>query len=224
MKRKMMLLSYGIEKKTPLYGETPAPRMEVHTSISRGDSSNSFIITLHNHTSTHVDAPWHFTKSGKKIGDYRLDELIFEKTLVIDVKKGPGGWIGPEDMRGAKLKDCDFIILRTGFGKHRGDGIYRTKNPGVSPEFFSFIRTKYPNVRGVGIDTVSIASRSDREKGRLAHRMAFEKKKGFGEPLLIVEDMNLAPLKGGKKLARLIIVPIRIDGIDSAPCVVLAER
>lgn len=217
-------LSYPVSTKTPVYGNSPKPRITPYKSIARGDSSNVYTITLCNHTSTHVDAPAHFVPNGKTIFDYPSEELIFRKPLLVDIPKKPGEWVEEEDVKEAvKLKDSDCLLIRTGFGTLRSQDIYKTHNPGISPEAILWLRQKIQMIRCIGIDSLSVSGFQDRPRGRKAHLAAFEKHRGLSEPLLLLEDMNLSVLKKGEKIRKLQIVPWPIVGIDSAPCTVLAE-
>ena len=95
--------------------------------------------------------------------------------------------------------------------------------PGISPEAILWLRQRFRKIRCVGIGSISISGFQDRTRGRKAHLAAFEKRSGFGEPLLVIEDMNLAVLKPSEKIQKITAVPWFISGIDSAPCTVLAE-
>jgi len=183
------------------------------------------MITLHNHAGTHVDAPAHFISGGRPISDYSLDELIFENPMLIGCPKTPGGQIGLGDISTKKLEDIDCLLLRTGFGRFRKKDpeTYRTQNPGITPEAIQWIRKEHPRIRCIGVDSISISAFQDREQGREAHKTAFKKEDYSGEPLLIIEDMKLSAITTHDKLKKVLIIPWQISGIDSAPCVVLAE-
>ena len=66
----------------------PALRIEPLKRIARGDSNNVSIVTLGDHTGTHVDAPVHFYDGefrlprGKTIAELSLDKLIGEAVLI----------------------------------------------------------------------------------------------------------------------------------------------
>ena len=219
------ILSYPIDENTPIYGSTPKPTINPYRRVSKGDSSNSYIITIHNHTGTHVDAPRHFIPDGRPISDYSFDELIFNNPLLIECLKAPGEQIELGDISTQKLEGVDCLLLRTGFGRFRdrNQEIYCAHNPGIMPEVIFRIRKEFPEIRCIGIDSISISGFQHRELGREAHIAAFIKREGFGKPLLFVEDMNLEVLLPGDTIKRVIIVPWHILGIDSAPCVVQAE-
>lgn len=195
-----------------------------HTSVAAGSTSDTYAITVYNHTGTHVDAPAHFVPNGRRISNYSPEELVFRKPLLVDIPKGPGEWVEEENVkRAVKLKGADCLLIQTGFGDLRNQDIYKTHNPGISPEAIFWLRRKFQTIRCIGIDSLSISGFQDRPRGRKAHFAAFERRAGFGEALLLVEDMNLAALKAGIKIQKITVVPWSILCVDSAPCTVLAE-
>jgi len=219
---KYVLLSYGINKNTPIYGNTPKPRILAHSRISDGDSSNTAIISIHNHTGTHIDAPKHFIDDGKAISEYTLDELVFKDPLIVDCPKDGASLICPDDLQHAShmLKKSVCLLLRTGFGQFRNEEKYRTHNPGIAPDTILWIRKEYPNIRCIGIDTISISSFQHRTIGRKAHKAAFINQMDMGEPLLLIEDLNLGAISD--RIIEMLVLPWQIDTIDSAPCHVIA--
>lgn len=221
---KYVLLSHTINEDTPLYGNTPKPRILARSRILEGDSSNTAILSIHNHTGTHIDAPKHFVDDGKAISEYTLDELVFKDPVIVDCPKDDAVLITPEDLQHAShmLQKSDCLLLRTGFGQFRDEERYRTHNPGIAPDTIHWIRKEYPNIRCIGIDTISISSFQHRIVGRKSHRAAFAIETGLGEPLLLIEDMNLDVLSSGE-LKYVIVFPWQVNNIDSAPCSVLAE-
>lgn len=219
-------LSYLIDENTPVYGSTPEPQIYHYRQISSGDSSNSYVLTIHNHTGTHVDAPRHFIPDGRHITDYSWDELTFNNPLIIECLKGPGEQVELRDIFKQKLDDSiDCLILRTGFGRFRDKNqkIYRTQNPGILPEVILWLRKEFPAIRCMGTDSISISGFQYREQGREAHIAAFKKREDLNEPLLLIEDLNLNTLSAHDKLKKVMIIPWQISDIDSAPCVVLAD-
>lgn len=221
---RILSLSYPIDAETPTYGDLPKPKIMPYKSIAAGNTSNVYAISIYNHVGTHIDAPAHFVPNGKCISDYSPGELIFRRPLLVDIPKGSGEWVEEENVKNAvKLKSVDCLLIRTGFGDLRDQDLYKTHNPGISPEAILWLRREFQTIRCVGIDSISIAGFQDRARGRRAHLTAFERRDDFGEPLLLMEDMNLAVLNSGEKIQTIMVVPWLISGIDSAPCAVLAE-
>jgi len=214
-------LSYSLDTNSPMYGNGKGLELEQLTSLDKGNSSNTFRISIPNHAGTHVDAPAHFIKGGRKISEYSFDELIFRKPIVIDVPKSEGNWIEKVDIEkyAAKLSKADCVLIRTGFSKYRGKEVYWKNNPGISPEAISYIRN-FKKVRCIGIDCISISGFQNRERGREAHKLAFENNNDLGRPLLIIEDIGLESVR---RMKRLVIIPWKIKNLDSAPCSVICE-
>lgn len=218
------LLSYIIDEKTPLYGNTPVPSIIPQSSISKGDTSNTFLLTIHNHSGTHVDSPNHFIENGRRISDYSLDELIFTKPFIWNFPLDDSHLIRIEDIVASSqyLSDVDFLLIHTGFGKFRNEDKYRTQNPGIAPETIMWLRKNFSDIRCLGIDTISISSFQHREVGHKAHIAAFFQDDDLGEPILLIEDMKLDEI-WNKKVKRIIVLPWLVDGLESAPCNILAE-
>lgn len=217
-------LSHLLEENSPVHMNLKKPEVIHNSQIPRGDGYNSFIITAENHSGTHIDAPGHFIDGGKTISQYRPDELVFNKPMILDVIKDPNETINLQDVHEVNLSDVDCLFFRTGFEVYRDEHPekYLTENPGISPETVSWIRENYPRIRCLGIDTVSMSSYQNPEPGRQAHVNAFKENEKLGEPLLLIEDMKLGDIKTDE-LKWVMVVPWQIKGIDSAPCTVIAR-
>lgn len=217
-------LSHWLLDNSPVHIGLKKPEIIPNSQISRGDGYNSFIINVENHSGTHIDAPDHFLNNSKQISNYAPNELIFTNPIILEIFKGQNELIELKDMVGAYLNDADCIFFRTDFEKYRDSDPekYLTQNPGISPEVIYWIRENFKNVRCIGIDCISISSYQNPNKGKEAHLNAFKIDGNLGESLLLIEDMKLSEIKNGD-LKCVIVIPWQIEGIDSAPCTVLAE-
>jgi kynurenine formamidase len=219
---KYQTISYPLAHQSPVHKGLLKPTIKAHSQIKEGKKYNSYLIHVENHSGTHVDAPAHFLPQGKKIGDYLPEELIFSHPLVLDCPKEDYELITRDDLRTVNLDRVDCLLFRTGFGKYRKKDTerYLTQNPGVSPEVVNFLRENYPSIRCLGMDTISISSYHREDLGIQAHLNAFLE--GSGEPILLVEDLNLEALGDVDLVEEVLVIPWQIDGVDSAPCTVLA--
>jgi len=120
------------------------------------------------------------------------------------------------------LKKCDILLLKTGFWRwrYRNKGIYRLENPGVSPEVADYIRSKFENIRCVGIDSISVSSYANRGLGRKTHQIFLKDNEYRGDPVFLLEDLNLSS-RYLDRLKTIFICPLMIENIDSAPCTVI---
>ena len=113
--------------------------------------------------------------------------------------------------------DTDILLIRTGYEKYRNNEKYWAKNPGISAEMASILRSDFPSVRAVGMDIISVTSRLHREEGRKAHGKFL----GDGyksDPIVLIEDMSL--INYTDDINRIIVCPLMIQDADGAPCVV----
>jgi len=214
-----VMLSHKLSSTTPCYDDGPRLEVQPVKQIAQGDSSNTFFLKLYNHLGTHVDAPNHFDVEGRKIHSYTAEELVFEKPTLADIPKNSGELIQDTDLHPFEhlLHKTDILLIRTGFQRFRDTDpmTYMRRGPCLSAEAAGYLR-KFSNLRALGIDTISISSPLLREVGREAHRLLLK-----GRSFLIVEDMDLL----GKPLdyKRVVIAPLLVEEVDSAPCTVLAE-
>jgi arylformamidase len=188
--------------------------------MERGDTSNLFVMQFSNHTGTHIDAPRHFVPDGPSIGEFRVEEFIFDRPLCVDLHLRDAELLRAADFEpyAAAISSCDLLLVRTGYTHVRRTDPLRYSNfgPGMSVEGARYLSTQFPQLRAVGLDTISLASMQHLDEGLEAHRILLG---GKGRRFLIVEDMNLD--YDLLHLRRIFAIPLLIDGVDSAPCTVV---
>ena len=128
------------------------------TSISEGDTANSMHLSMPNHAGTHIDVPKHFFDNGKTLSDYPASFWFFQKPQLIDVSCDDGQLIIPLEIVPNLNNDTDILLIRTGYEKYRNNEKYWAKNPGISAEMASILRSDFPSVRAVGMDIISVTS------------------------------------------------------------------
>ncbi len=207
------LLSHSISTTTPLYGGT-TPSITTHRCMDAGDSSNSLMLTMPNHTSTHVDVPFHFVATGKKITDYSAKDWLFKHALLVSCTAGEGSLVTIEDLdlSGLKKSDYEAILIKTGFERYRGEEKYWASSPGLAPGLYDALKARFPRLRAVGMDFISTSSYLHREAGRVTHR------EFLGGGVLLIEDMKLGHIKNSPD--SLIVSPLLIENGDGAPVTV----
>ena len=117
-----------------------------------------------------------------------------------------------------ELARCDLLLIKTGFSKHRATDLdrYVWKTPGISADAASYIVTKCPNIRAVGLDCVSLEGVRDCSHGFKAHKSL------LGKEVFVIEDLKLSQVSNSN-LLRVFVSPLFVEGIDSSPVTVLAE-
>jgi arylformamidase len=214
-------VSYDLEPLMPVFAGNSPNRIEKQDSFAEGASWNSSVLTLFNHNGSHIDAPNHFDPQGKMICDYTVDDFIYTCPCLVDVSKGAGDRITAGDLAAAGDRNCDILLIRTGFCRMRNDNAYVDDNPWLEPRAADFIRKNFSKLRAVGIDTVSIASCRHSAEGGDAHRILLRQGDYAGMPPVIVEDLNLGSLP--LKIKRFYAIPLFACDVDSMPCTAFAE-
>ena len=212
-------LSYYISNETPLYGNGKGIHFSPDKEMIKGDSCNTINLAFPNHSGTHIDFPYHFNPEGKTINDYPAEYWQFDQVKMADLtgKVGDGQIISPELFNDLENSDIDLLLIKTGYGEYRGTDRYTITPPGLSADLAPYFRQKYPKLRCVGMDLISVSSYSNRSEGRKAHHAFLNPDKGG--PILLIEDMKLDT---NGPFNKVIVAPLLIDNADGAPCTVLA--
>lgn len=208
--KKIKLLSYPINEKTPTYGNRNPFLSNKLSSINNGDTANSSKWVFQtNHIGTHIDFPKHFCINGKTLSDYEPDYWIFNHIGFIECD------VSNFELEIQKIpEDIEILVWKSGFGKFRNKTDY-WKNQPVIPSFFAdLIKSKFPKIRVFGFDMISLTSKLDRQEGKKIH-----KKFLCDYEVLIVEDMNLNDILN-LTLKQIIISPLNVEYSDGSPCTI----
>ena len=91
-------LSYTLNVRDHAFPGAPTMRVEPFESMQKGDRLNTYNVTLFNHFGTHMDGPNHFNGQGRQLYELELSTFIFEKPLLVDIPKGRGELVEPEEL------------------------------------------------------------------------------------------------------------------------------
>jgi arylformamidase len=215
-------LSYELSADLSNYGGSKGIEIEWIRRIDKGDTSNNSALHLPSHSGTHIDYPFHFSANGKNGSQYSADQLVFDKTGIIDISSEkiddylimrnhlhPIAGLNP---------NINFLIIKTGFTYRRSTEEYWKYNWGFHPETATFLKNRFPDLKAIGFDLISLSAYQQRETGRIAHKEFLEI-----NDILIVEDMDLKTITHQTIIQTLIISPMRFHGADGAPVNVIAQ-
>ena len=116
---------------------------------------------LGTHSTTHVDAPWHYNSTIRGKPAKRIDELplewFFSDGVVLDMSSRADGEaveIGDLEAEleriGYELAERDIVLIRTDRDRYYGQADYMGRGPGVSAEATHWLYDR--GVRVMGID------------------------------------------------------------------------
>lgn len=169
--------------------------------IAAQEGCNTSRLSLATHTGTHVDAPWHFEESGKRL-DALDPAVFFGDALVIalpDVQV-----IRPEDLGTHSLPPR--VLFKTRNSDFPVDAPFTSDYVAVGED--AARRLVEEGVRLVGVDYLSVAPR--KQPGQVTHHILLENE------VLVVEGLRLAPIPPG--IHPFVVLPLPVAGADGAPC------
>ncbi|NBK19859.1 cyclase family protein [Anaerotruncus sp. 1XD42-93] len=217
-------LSYTLNVRDHAFPGAPTMRIEPFESMQKGDRLNTYNVTLFNHFGTHMDGPNHFNGQGRQLYELELSTFIFEKPLLVDIPKGRGELVEPEELMrfDEAIRAADLLLVRSGFSAMRASDnrAYSEEGPAISARAAELIVERYQNLKAVGMDWISLSSPLHLEDGIRAHQIMLGKT--GAEPVLIIEDIDLSGLDPDT-LETVFALPLFIEGIDSAPVTILAK-
>ena len=214
----MIFLSYILDEQTPTYGNRNKFEQIKKSDISQGDIANDTAISTTVHIGTHIDMPYHFYENGQTIKDFDANFWKFKKPLIIELEQDEliinEKLI--EKLKIIKDNNYDILIVKTAICYQRDNEVFWKENYGFHGNIYDFLIDKFPDIRVVGFDSISVSSFTDRLIGRESHRRFLNPKK----PILLLEDMDLRNINENRKLKEIIVSPLRIAKCDGLPCTV----
>ncbi len=217
-------LSYDLSADGPGWPGNPTLESHRHTSMDSGDIVNHTIFTMFTHFGSHLDAPLHWQQHGASVSDLPVDLFIYLSPIVIDIPKGPEEFITAAEIEAHKAaiigRDC--LLIRTGFSQYRQNNpdIYSARGPALSPDAAQYVLDKFPTLKAIGTDCISIASPAMIDEAIETHRILC----GYHDPdksLIILEDFSLD--FDLSNLKRVYALPLFLKGAEGSPCTIVAE-
>ncbi len=203
---KLVDLTHIMRTDMPVYPGTESPVFKTDCSIEV-DGFLEKEITMLSHTGTHIDAPAHLIKNAKTLDQLELDQF-YGLALLIDLELSENSRIEYHDLEPylEKFSKVDFVIFKTGWSRHWGTKAYFKNYPVLTLEAAS--RLSKFNLKGVGLDTISIDSIGAKEL--INHKIILEKN------IIIIENLsNLEDI--GSPDFMFSCYPLRIEQADGSP-------
>ena len=168
----------------PVWPSDPPVKLTPGSHLS-GDKSHLVRLTtieIGSHTGTHIDAPYHFIESGRRLNEISLDTLVGLAT-VFEIPAVPS--IGVNEVDTLPLDGAERILFKTENSKHWADCKFYENFVYLEPAAARVLADR--GVKLVGIDSVNIDDTRGGE--RPVHTQL------LGAEVLIVEHLcNLGQL------------------------------
>jgi arylformamidase len=197
-------VSVSITSTMPVWPGGPPVHLEPKPHLSRDGSYtvNETEIHMGSHTGTHIDAPFHFVESGKRLHEIPLD-LLIGKATVFDIPAVRS--IGLEQLKPLPWTGIERVLFKTENSKHWQDKKFFEDFVYLEPSAAEFLVER--GIKLVGIDYLSI-EKYKAEK-HLTHFALLTKN------VVVIEGLNLSGIAAGEY--NMVALPLNLHGADGAP-------
>lgn len=199
-------LTHIIHSGMPVFPGTEQPIFEKANTVEK-DGFQEAKITMYSHTGTHIDAPAHMLQNGSHLDDFEIDKFI-GKAIILDFSNLKVPSIDVNSLRSyeERIKNVEFIIIKTGWSNYWGDKKYYENFPSLNEESAKWLSSF--KLKGIGIDAISIDNINTITFP--VHKILMAKN------LLIIE--NLTNLKAiSQEYFILSIMPLKNKEADGSP-------
>ena len=205
MTMKIYDITFPISENVPVYEGDPKVKIEVASSIKKGDAANVTQLCFGAHTATHVDAPNHFIEGTRKAHELELEKLIGDcRVLELDESVMA---IEPQHL--GNLENVERILFKTRNSQfwNEPEKGFRKDFTYISPAAARVLADS--NLKLVGIDYLSVEKFGSEDFA--THISLLEKE------IIIIEGLDLREVSAGDY--ELICLPLKIisETGDGAP-------
>ncbi len=202
-------LTLTVSEKIPTFPGSPQPHF-IRWAELKKDHYNLEVLFLSSHTGTHVDAPYHFVKNGKKIHQIEPRRFLSD-AILIKISTKPNYGITKSDIlkfekNNGKIPNGSTVVFSTGWNDRSKRKNFFKENPGLATSAARYLVSKKINM--VGIDSPSIDVGKDSSFS--SHHILLKNN------VLILENLcNLNKIKSTK--FKLVALPLKIQNATGSP-------
>ena len=159
-------------------------------------------IAMGSHTGTHIDAPFHMIKDGKRLHEFPL-EILVGRATVFKIPRVRS--IGRADLERLDWTGVERVLFKTENSRHWADGKFYEDFVYLDPDGAEFLVER--GIRLVGIDYLSIDK--FKSESHPSHFVLLKKN------IPILEGLNLSAVPAGEYT--LVALPLNLQDADGAP-------
>lgn len=204
LERKVYDISVMLGTESIVYPRDTAYEREDVWSIARGDPATLSKLIMSAHSGTHLDAPAHFVKGGKRVDDYCAGDFIMPAIVVESSEEKS---IMPSDLADVEIEKGDAVLFKTNNSK---TGLCKSGKFSTDFVDLSLAAAKVCVEKGaslIGIDYVTIEQKGDRTFP--VHHLL------LGNEIPILEGINLESVAPGRYT--LICLPLKMKKAEASP-------
>ena len=197
------------------WGGEPGPTLTPYRRIAKGDTANVSVLTLGDHTGTHVDPPVHFIE-GAATDESLPVEALLGPCVVLEF--GGSGNVSDEWLASQTLAaGSERILIKTRNSERWSDPTHPYSRDIAAVSASAARWCVDHGVRLVGIDYLTIEPQGPEKEGYPTHHTL------LGNGVVIIEGLDLRGVRAGRY--DLVCAPLKIAGGTGGPArVFLLER
>lgn len=189
------------------WGDEPGPRLEPLRRIAKGDTANVSMLTLGDHSGTHVDPPIHFIAGGATADQLPVDAMLGPCVVVRYEGKAN---VSAEWLESAGVpRETERLLIRTSNSDLWNDPTHRFTREFVAVNASAARWCVERGIRLVGVDYLTIEPQGPEKAGYPTHMTL------LGAGVVIIEGLDLRDIAAGGY--ELVCAPLKIAAGDGAP-------
>jgi len=195
-------LSHILNEDTPVYPGDPRMKLNKSGTLDK-DGYEDYFISMPTHMGTHMDAPAHMLKGGRRVTDISIEHFS-GRGVYINATAG----FNIEEIKKENIQEGDIVFFHTGMDKIYFQPEYYKSYPDIPEEVVNFLVEK--KIKIVGMDMAS-----PDHSPFLMHKILLKNN------IMIIENLtNLHKLAG--KQFKVYAFPLKFE-LDGSPLRVVAE-
>ncbi|HXG74414.1 MAG TPA: cyclase family protein [Candidatus Nitrosotenuis sp.] len=202
-------LTLQISEKIPTFPGSPQPHFIEWAELKK-DGYNLEMLFLSSHTGTHIDAPYHFIKKGKKIHQIPPRRFL-RQAILIRTKSRQAYEISKSDITKYERKygaipSGATVLFATGWNDKLDRKDFFERNPGLGESAARYLASKKANLVGIDSPSIDVGTNSKFS----AHHIL------LANDVLILENLcNLGKIRTPK--FKLAAFPLKLNGATGSP-------
>ena len=190
---------------------------EVHKTTVRRDDIWYIIqdVKLSSHLGTHIEFPYHHMKDGKDAANYPLERMVGDAVIFDFTHKLKDEEISKQEIidSGVEVRKGDIVIIYTGMQE-----LWNTPTghdrPALSIEATEYLVIE-KGIHCIGTDATGLEVRGTDDQP--VHQIL------FSHDVAMIESMTNLDKLSGKRFS-IMVLPIRVKGMDSCPVRIVASE
>lgn len=201
-------LTIGVHAGLPVWPGDPSVTLSRLSHLEDGDSATVHHLTLSTHTGTHVDAPAHFVVGAPGVVDVPWEGLV-GPAVIMDTGEAPVVTAKVLDALGSTLSRQRIVLFKTrnshlNFWAHTE---FRRDFTALDLSAAEWLLAH--DIRGVGIDYLSIEPFGSRATGHAVHFCLLQ------AGVAVIEGLDLRGVGPGS--GRFTCLPLKLRDAEGAP-------